>query len=69
MRLDRLGEPSQHEPQHGLQLVRYAELPEFTCSHSGGRTRSKLVADRFSEPDKPVCSGYYGFLLSKSFRQ
>ena len=60
------GKAGQYEPQYDLQLVRHAELREFTCSRCGGRKKSKLIAHRVSEPDKPLCNGCYGLLLSKS---
>jgi NAD-dependent SIR2 family protein deacetylase len=55
-----------YEPRGGLQLVRHAELREFTCSRCGGRKKSKLVAHQVREPEKPLCNGCYGLLLSKS---
>jgi hypothetical protein len=60
------GKAGQYEPQYDLQLVRYAELRRFTCSRCGGQKKSKLVGHRVTEPDKPLCNGCYGLLLSKS---
>ena len=55
-----------YAPREHLQLDRHAELREFTCSRCSGRKKSKLVAHQVSEPEKPLCNGCYGFLLSKT---
>lgn len=60
------GKTDQYEPEQGLQLVRHTELRAFTCSRCGGQKKSKLMAHRVSEPEKPLCNGCYGFLLAKS---
>jgi len=57
---------SKYESENGLQLVRNAEVREFICSRCGGQKRSKLAAHWVAEPEKPLCNGCYGWLLSKS---
>jgi NAD-dependent SIR2 family protein deacetylase len=52
-------------PQAGLQLVRHDDLQVFTCSRCSGEKKSKLVAHRVAQPEKPLCNGCYGLLLSK----
>ena len=56
----------QYEPRHNLQLVRHAELQDFICSRCGGQKKARLVAHQVREPEKPLCNGCYGFLLSKT---
>jgi len=58
----------QREPRHGLRLIRHANLQAFTCSRCGGQKKPKLVAHRVSEPEKPLCNGCYGLLLSNAER-
>jgi hypothetical protein len=52
-------------PQGDLQLVRHDALHVFVCTRCGDEKKSKLVASRIGEPDKPLCNGCYGLLLSK----
>lgn len=58
--------PSDYEPLSNLLLVRHAELRAFTGSRCGGQKNYQLVAHWVAEPEKPLCNGCYGCLLSKS---
>lgn len=59
------GEAEKFVAQRGsLRLCRYTNCASFTCSRCASQKTTKLVASRVDDPEKAICNGCYGFLLS-----